>query len=764
MPIRSHTDRSPSRRRLAVGAAAVVTAVVAGAFTTVPAQAADPVTINLVTINDFHGRLESSSPAGGAAAITTAVEQVRAGNPNTIFASAGDNIGASTFTSFIQQDNPTIDALNAAGLDVSAVGNHEFDAGFADLRDRVIPRADFPILGANVYNTDGSRALDPYTIVTVAGDVDVAFVGAVTEEMPALVSPAGIAGLEFRDIPTEVNAAADEATAAGAEIVVALVHEGGSSNPADATNTATPLGDIVAGLDADVDMLVTAHTHATYAYDVGALRVTQSGQYGERLQNTTITFDRDSGAVSFGATATTAMWNTAVNPPQRTVTADLTNPVVKSVDDIVKAAVAFASVEGGKKVGDITADFRREQQPRTPTADNPATTEEARGAESTLGNFVADVQLWAAQQRASQTQIAFMNPGGLRANLTYASSSAADPAGNVTYAEAAAVQPFANTLVTMAMTGEQIKSVLEQQWQPAGASRPFLKLGVSKDLTYVTDYAAPLGSRVTNLRLGDTAIDPAASYRVVVNSFLASGGDNFAAFAAGTDRADSGLVDLAAMVDWFAANGTAAPDLAQRSIGVNLSAPATAAGYEPGSQITVSLSSLDFTQTATAAESVSVAIGGVPVGTAPIDRSLVALTDEAGRASLTVTVPDGVSGVVPLSITTPTGTSFEVPITVFEKIDTYVLGVPNKILAKKGSTVLYTAFVLGESGGYPTGSVTVYDGSKVVSTVTLTEKDRGIVRVQVKNLTRGIHLLSASYSGSDLNKPATSGKFPVIVW
>ncbi|GAB2836304.1 5'-nucleotidase C-terminal domain-containing protein [Microbacterium insulae] len=765
MRSRSHPDPAvPRHRRLAVTAAVGVVALGAGMLAAAPAQAADPVSINLVTINDLHGRLESSSPAGGVAALTTVVEQIRAANPNTIFASAGDSIGASTFTSFIQNDTPTIDALNAAGLDVSAVGNHEFDRGFADLTDRVIPESDFPWLGANVYYDDGTRALDPWEIVTVAGDVDVAFVGAVTEEMPSLVSPAGIAGLEFRDIATEVNIAADEAVAAGAEIVVALVHEGGSSNPADAGDPATPLGAIVGGLGGEVDMLVTAHTHASYAYDIDGLRVTQAGQYGERIQNTAITYDRDTDEVTFAPTQTTTMWNTTVNPPVRNVTADLANPVVSAVNDIVTAAVAFAAVEGGKSVGQITADFRRELQPRTPTADNPSTTEEARGGESTLGNFVADIQLWAAQQRFPETQIALMNPGGLRANLVYASSNPNDPDGNVTYAEAAAVQPFANTLFTMTLTGAQLKSVLEEQWQPAGASRPFLKLGVSEGLTYITDYDAPAGSRITNLELGGVAVDPAGNYRVVTNSFLAAGGDNFRTLAQGTERADSGLVDLQAQVDWFAANGEATPDLAQRSIGVELSPTPSESGYEAGSTIDVSLSSLDFTQTATPAGTVEIAIDGQPVGSAPIDRSLVALTDEAGRASLTVTVPEGVSGVVPLSITTPTGTSFDVPITVFEKAESAILGIPGKILVKKGSALPYTAIVIVDGERNPTGTVTVYDGKKVVATETLGAKSRGIVKMKITGLGKGLHLLKATYSGSDTAQSSTSPRIPVLVW
>ena len=746
LPSPSHSyggrSGSPVRRPFAPAAIATIVAVSAGVLISPAAQAADPVTINLVTINDLHGRLESSSPSGGIAAITTVVEQVRASNPNTIFASAGDSIGASTFTSFIQEDIPTIDTLNAAGLDVSAVGNHEFDRGFDDLTNRVIPRAEFPILGANVYYDDGTRAMEPYEIVTVAGDVDVAFIGAVTEEMPSLVSPDGIAGLEFRDIATEVNIAAAEATSAGADVIIALVHEGGSSDPADAANAATPLGSIVSGLDADVDMLVTAHTHSSYAYDLDGLRITQAGQYGERLQNTALTYDRDTGEVTFAPTQTTTFWNASVTPPVSLVATDLSNPVVAGVAAIVKSAVDFAKVEGSKPVGQITGDFRRELQPRTPTADNPSTTEEARGAESTLGNFVADVQLDQTQVRFPDTQIAFMNPGGLRANMVYASSGAEDPDGNVTFAEAAAVQPFANTLVTMTLTGAQVKSVLEEQWQPTTASRPFLKLGVSKALTYITDYDAPLGSRITYLTLDGVPVDPAAEYRVVVNSFLASGGDNFRTLAQGTDRADSGLVDLEAMVTWFATNAEATPDLAQRSIGVELSTPGSS-GYGATETIQVDLSSLEFTQAATRADTVTVAIDGETVGTAPIDPSLVRLTDEAGRASVTVTVPRTAEGVVPLTITTSTGTHFEIPIQVVKKEKSNL--VDKTTGGKKGEPLSIAVTV--KAKGTPTGTVTLSDGETVVATADVVG---GEATFSLPGLAAGRYAFTAVYSGDDL--------------
>src|SRR5690606_29851229 len=255
-----------------------------------------------------------------------------------------------------------------------------------------------------------------------------------------------------------------------------------------------------------------------------------------------------------------------------------------------------------------------------------------RGGESTIGNFVADAQKW-----ATGAAIALMNPGGLRADLTHASSGAGDPDGNVTYREAATVQPFANTLVTLNLTGAQLKAVLEEQWQPAGASRPFLKLGVSEGLTYTYDPAAAQGSRITSITLNGTAIDPEQTYLVAANSFLASGGDNFTTLASGTDKKDTGKIDLQSMVDWFAANTTASPDYAQRAVGVQVS-PADEDGYRPGDEVTLELSSLAFSAGEAVPTEVEFSIGGTVLGTAPVTVDIVDAFDEAGQATFTFQV------------------------------------------------------------------------------------------------------------------------------
>ena len=782
---RSHNDRSttPTRRRVVVAATATVFALGAGAVVAPAAEAAPgDVKINLVTVNDFHGRIEAgppNSPSGGIAALATAVNQIRATNPNTVFAAAGDMIGASTFTSFIQDDVPTIETLNEAGLDVSAAGNHEFDQGWADLRDRVLPLADWEYISANVWDEEkNDYALAPYWTETFDG-VTIGFIGAVTEELPALVSPAGIATLDVRPVVDSVNAVADQlsdgvAANDEADVLVLLVHEGATQpTEASATDLTTPFGKIVKGVSDDVDAIVSGHTHLAYNLVIDDRPVISSGQYGERFSDMVIEVDPTTKAI-------TSMVNTTYAMTTGTgATGDLYKPVFtpgvaeQPIVQLVAEAVAYAKVEGGKEVGDITASFQRGIQPRTPVPgeENQSTTQEARGAESTLGNFVADVQLDQTQVRFPDTDIAFMNPGGLRANMNYASTGEEDPDGNVTYAEAAGVQPFANTLVTMTLTGAQVKTVLEEQWQPATASRPFLKLGVSKGLTYITDYTAASGSRITNLEFNGAPVAPAAEYRVVVNSFLASGGDNFLTLAQGTQRADSGLVDLEAMVSWFATNGAASPDIAQRSIGVALSPAPGGQGYAVGTDVQVDLSSLDFTLTPTPATDVTVSIAGTPVGTAPIDRTLVPLTDEFGKASLVVTIPEDASGavphstptVVPLQVTTSTGTSFETTITVYERAPATGTTNVSKTTIKAKQKLQITTVIAAEGGLWPTGEVQVLDGATVVATDTLTTKDRGRVRLVVDGLSAGEHTLTVHYVGDETVAPWTSDPIEITV-
>lgn len=735
------------------------------------AKLTDVVDISVMTINDFHGRIEQAAPAAGAAVLAGAADAVRAENPNTVFAAAGDLIGASTFTSFIQKDSPTIAALNAAGLDVSAAGNHEFDQGWADLRDRVQDEADFEYISSNVFlkGTD-ETALAPYYTQTFEG-VTVGFIGAVTEELPSLVSPAGIAELDVRPIVESVNAQAANLTdgdpANGeADALILLVHEGAATADKASVTDGSVFGQIVAGVDPEVDAIVSAHTHLPYNHVVDGRPVVSAGQYGEQFGLMKLEVDgKTKELVSITNELKPLMTAATTNPP---VPAKALYPADPEVAKIVADAKAKADVLGAVKVGDITADFNRGQMPGTDANGNPVLVE-ARGAESTIGNFVADVQLWAAQQDGA-ADIAFMNPGGMRTDLKFKSTGAADPDGNVTYREAANVQPFANTLFTQTLTGAQVKQVLEEQWQPAGASRPFLKLGVSAGLEVVYDPTAPVGSHVTHVTLDGVELDPEGEYRVVANSFLAAGGDNFFTLGKGTGRADTGKVDLQAMVDWFTANKTASPDLAQRSVGLVLPAPANGTAYVAGEMIDLAISSLDFSTNEVAAGEVTVSIGGVAVGTAAVDRTSVPTTDEGGRATLTVTVPEGVEGATSLEIAVAsTKTSVSVPITVETPeppapIATVTVGAPSSLLVRAGSSVTYKAQVFATDGSKPVGTVRVFDGSKLVATVELTAAQNGRVSATVPNLSRGLHLLRAEFDGAEPYTDSRMFPIPVLAW
>ncbi|UNK70056.1 ExeM/NucH family extracellular endonuclease [Microbacterium sp. H1-D42] len=588
-----------------------------------------PISIDIATINDFHGRIEADGAAAGAAVLAGAVERVRDENPNTIFAAAGDLIGASTFTSFINNDEPTIDALNAAGLDVSAAGNHEFDQGWEDLRDRVQDRADWEYISSNVFLTEtGEPALAPSWVKEIDG-VRVGFIGAVTEELGSLVSPEGIKDLEVRSIVDSVNDVADDLTDGRtsngeADVIILLVHEGAATTDASSITRDSPLGEIVYGVDRDVDAIVSAHTHLAYNHVINGRPVVSAGQYGENLGVMNLQVEKKNK----NKVKLLSIEN-EIRPLAGKYPAD---PEVQAIVDQAKKE---ADVLGAIKVGDIAGDFNRARQ-TDPKVEN-------RGGESTIGNFVADVQQW-----ATGADIALMNPGGIRANLSYASSGAAsDPDGNVTYREAATVQPFANTLVTLQLTGAQLKSVLEEQWQPAGASRPFLKLGLSKGLSYTYDPTGAAGSRITAITLNGAAIDPAASYSVAANSFLAAGGDNFSTFQAGTNKKDTGKIDLQSMVDWFAANAAdpasaAVPDLVQRAVGVTVT-PA-ASSYQAGQSVTVQLSSLSFSAGEQKPTEVGFAIGDTQLGTASVDSAIVDAFDEAGKVTFTFTVPADAAG------------------------------------------------------------------------------------------------------------------------
>lgn len=552
-----------SSMKRGVGSCAALAAASALLFVPQAASAAtadETTDIQVIGINDFHGRIEADPGNGvaGAAGLVGAVRQFESENPNTLFVSAGDNIGASTFTSFIQQDEPTMESLALGGLDVGVVGNHEFDQGFVDLTDRVQPfyqqfsaeegYGQDLTLGANVYMTGTQDpALKEYAIREVDG-VRIGFIGTITADTETLVSPAGISELDFGDQVEAANRVAAE-IADQVDVTVLLTHSGAEVSGDDAAtcdeiaNEQTEFGALVRDASPEIDAILSGHTHQAYPCTIQDRPILQTGSYGANVSLLDIAVDT--------ATKELVSVNASLVPLVDEEAEELLFPAAEDIQAVVDAAVAFAAVQGNEPVGQISADILRGGE--VPGDD--------RGVESPMNNLVADVYLWSTTEYAKYggepADLALMNAGGLRDDLLYASSEVGEGDGVVTYAEAAAVQPFANTLTTSELTGADIEQILEEQWQP-GEDRPKLQLGISEGFAYEYIDEAEPGEHVQSMTLNGEALDPAATYTVTTNSFVSAGGDGFTGFNNGPAR-DSGLIDLEATVDYFAAHDVVDP-------------------------------------------------------------------------------------------------------------------------------------------------------------------------------------------------------------
>ncbi|RMI08974.1 ExeM/NucH family extracellular endonuclease [Cellulomonas triticagri] len=637
-----------------------------------------PLDLTLLNINDFHGRIDANTVA-----FAGTVEQQRAAAEEAggaaLFLSAGDNIGASLFASAVAEDQPTIDVLNALDLDASAVGNHEFDRGYADLIDRVIAdggNAEFPILGANVY-AKGTQtpALDEFALLDVDG-VTVAVIGTVTQETPTLVSPGGITDLDFGDPVEAVNRVAaqlsdgDESNGE-ADVIVAEYHEGaGAGTPDGATleeeiAAGGAFADIATLTSGDVDVVFTGHTHKQYAWYGPAAPdtegewtrpIVQTGSYGENIGKVTLTYDPATETVTDLTGENVARLAPAAGQTAAELDAALVAqyPRVAEVKTIVDAALAEAAVIGNQPKGSVTADITTAYAGGAYTGGvYTGGTRDDRSKESTLGNLVADSLLdTLSSADRGGAQIGVVNPGGLRAELLYA------PDGTITYAEANAVLPFVNNLWTTTLTGEQVTTMLEQQWQTNAdgtiPSRPYLQLGLSDNVTYTYDEAQPLGSRITSVTVDGEPLDPAAEYRIGTFSFLAQGGDNFRVFAEGTGTTDSGLIDRDAWIAYLEANPGLAPEFDERAVGVPALPETVVAGEELALPVTgLNLTSLGAPLNTT----LDVQLDGASIGSATV-------TD--GAAQVAVTVPAGTAAgehVLTL-LAAPSGTTVTLPLTV----------------------------------------------------------------------------------------------------
>ncbi|HEV7879872.1 bifunctional metallophosphatase/5'-nucleotidase [Bradyrhizobium sp.] len=525
------------------------------------AETAASVELRILAINDFHGNLRPppggirisdpddktrkvTVPAGGAEHMATLVRQLRAGAKNTIFVAAGDLIGASPFLSAMFHDEPTIESLSMMGLEVAAVGNHEFDEGKDELLrmqnggchpidkcqgPHPFAGAKFRYLAAStIENSTGKTVFPAYEIKQFDG-IPVAFIGLTLKGTPNLVSPPGVAGLEFRDEAETVNAQAAELQARGVEAIVVLIHEGGfpAGDYNECPGISGPIVELVRKFDKAVDVVVSGHTHQAYICGIDGRLVTSGDKYGTIVTAIDLKLDPVTRDV-VSARADNVIVRAAAKDPEQT----------RLIDEYDKLAGPIAN----RIAGSVTASLSR--------LPNDA-------GESVLGDLIADAQLDATRADDNGgAAIAFTNPGGIRNDIS------GGPGGAVSYAEVFASQPFRNQLVTLTLTGAQLKNMLEQQWlDPA---RPRI-LQVSKGFSYAWDNAKPFGQRVIadRMSLNGRRIDPAAAYRVTVNNFLFVGGDGFTVLKDGA-APRFGIYDVDALHAYFQANSPISPGTPDR--------------------------------------------------------------------------------------------------------------------------------------------------------------------------------------------------------
>jgi 5'-nucleotidase len=521
------------------------------------------VAITILAINDFHGNLRPplggisiadpkdankkiAIPAGGAEHMATLVKELRASKKNSVFVAAGDLIGASPLLSALFHDEPTIESLSAMGLEFTAVGNHEFDEGKDELLrmqnggchptagckgPRPFAGAKFRYLAASTIDRRTGQTLLPAYAIKEFEGIPVAFIGLALKNTPNIVSPSGVAGLEFRDEAETVNALVPQLRQRGIEAIVVLIHEGGfpSGGYNECPGISGPIVDIVGKLDKAVDVVVSGHTHRAYRCVIDGRLVTSADKFGTIVTEIEIEVDRNTRDV-VSARADNLIVRTDAYAKDAEQTA-----LIYAYDELVKPLAE-------QPAGSITATLSRE---------------EGATGESALGDIITDAQLAATRsQQNGGAVIAFTNSGGIRASVPKT------PDGRVTYADLFAAQPFGNSLVTVTMTGAQIKALLEQQWlnQP----KPRI-LQVSKGFAYTWDDKRQLGDFVAaeGITLDDHPIDPAARYRVTVNSYLADGGDGFSVLKEASEP-HIGPFEVPALEDYFKANSPLSPHTTTR--------------------------------------------------------------------------------------------------------------------------------------------------------------------------------------------------------
>ena len=530
-----------------------------------------PVTVQLLAINDFHGNLEpptgsnglvGRTPAGGAEYLAAHLKNHIARNPNSIVVAAGDLIGASPLVSALFHDEPTIESLNAMNLVVTSVGNHEFDRGREELlrmQKGGCHRSDgcqdgdgfagatFQYLSANVVERAGQKSapLFPATAIRTIAGVKIGFIGETLRSTPRIVTPTGVRGLTFLDEATTANAYAAELKQQGVRAIVLLIHEGGeqstNADPNGCSGFSGAIARIAEKLSPDIKVVISGHTHQSYVCTIAGRSVTSASSFGRMITRVDVTIDpRDDTITSVSATNEIVNRDVAQDPGQTRI--------------LAKYAVVAAPI-ANRIVGSVTGDIRRAAN---------------RAGESALGDIIADAQL-ASTSPADKggAVVAFMNPGGIRADLMADNRTGTELPGQVTYSELFTVQPFSNVMTVQTFTGSMIKRLLEQQFGGlAAGTNPILQ--VSSGFTYSYKLNAPAGQHVVpaSIKIGGRVIDPNERVRVAMNHFLASAGDGFAVFREGTDQL-GGDIDVDALVAYFRTHSPVGPGPQNRIVRID---------------------------------------------------------------------------------------------------------------------------------------------------------------------------------------------------
>lgn len=522
-----------------------------------PAFKCGTVNVQVLAMNDFHGNLKPPSgssgrittgplptdvvEAGGAEFLATHLKALEASNPNTVVVAAGDVIGATPLLSALFHDEPTIESMNLMGLDVAAVGNHEFDEGALELfrmqqggchptdgcQDGTgFEGAKFKYLAANVTRENELTPILPAYAIKRFGGAKVGFIGLTLEGTPLVTTPTGVAGLRFWNEADTINGLVPELKSKGVETIVVLIHEGGAATGLynACTGISGRLFEIVSALDPEVDAVVAGHTNAAHNCNLNGRLVTSAASFGRLVTDLDLTIDELTGEV------TTMSANNVI----------VTRTVAKDLDQtaLIARYEAIAAPLANRIVATISGDLTKLAQP---------------SGESSMGLVIADAQL-EATKRTGNAVAAFMNPGGVRADLLASQISGGEQVGQVTYGEAFTVQPFSNTLTTLTLTGAQLETMLEQQWQLVGGVEKANVLQVSNGFSYTWDSTKPVGDRVdpASITLNGQSVVATQTYRVTVNGFLADGGDGFAVLKQGTERVAGGL-DVDALTDYLGA-------------------------------------------------------------------------------------------------------------------------------------------------------------------------------------------------------------------